>query len=386
MDRKAMLLSSIRRLLQPGEVCLGKGCLCRLAALGGGRALVVAARSAERTGTSTSVVTHLEKASVATAVWSGESLEPTPDRVRQISQVAGEHQPDWIIAVGGGAIIDAAKLAWAHYENPTLDLDGERPSALGPLRSKARFIAIPTTAGAGSEASQVAVLTDAKLGKKIPWVSSHLVPDIAILDPVLTASLPPELTACAGMDALAHAVEAYVSRLATPMVRMLAAAAIRTVLRHLPRVVQNPEDLDARQAMLDAAYVAGTCQSASSTGLAHAISHAAASVLKAPHAHCLALLLLPTMRFNAEHGAAELYRQLAFDAGYSAAGDLIEAINEMLGSLPVPRTLTDLIGGGVREPDWVKKLSAAAIVDVCHRTNPVRATEADVQTIVETLQ
>ena len=148
-----------------------------------------------------------------------------------MADLAARHQPDWIVAVGGGSIIDGAKLAWVLHEIPTFDLGAEKPSAVETLRRKARFAAIATTAGSGSEASQTAVLSHPKTGRKTPFVSPHLVPDLAILDAALTTGLPAEMTVHSGIDALSHAVEAYASRMASTLVRTLAAAAIRSILK-----------------------------------------------------------------------------------------------------------------------------------------------------------
>jgi len=381
VDRKAMLLGSVRRLLQPTEVCVGRGCMGRLAALDGRKALVAAARSAEKSGALATVTTALAKAGVETAVWQGDSLEPTPQRVSEIAARATEHEPDWIVALGGGAIIDAAKLAWACYAIPSLDLNVEKPAALVDLRRKARFIAIPTTAGAGSEASQVAVLSDEASGRKVPWVSPHLIPDVVILDPASTTTLTSELTAVTGLDALAHAIEAYASRLATPLVKTLASASIRAIMRHLPEACQNPTNLESRQGMLDAAYLAGLCQSTASTGLAHAVAHSAAWVLKAHHAPALAVFLLPTVKYNAAQGAAA-HQSMALDLGFPGVDPMLEAFERWMADLPIPRSWQALAG---REPtaEQLAELVAGAMADICLRTNPARPSEVDLQAIFE---
>ncbi|GAG05382.1 unnamed protein product, partial [marine sediment metagenome] len=238
MDRKAMLLSMIRRVLQPAEVCAANGAVKRLGALDSRRTLVIAARSAGQSGTLEAVETNLEKAGAEVAVWSGPSMEPSLETVRTMAARAAEHQVDWLVAVGGGSIIDGAKLAWVLYETPEFDFGAEKPPAVEALRRKARFAAVATTAGSGSEASQAAVLTHPKTGKKVPLVSPHFVPDLAILDAGLTRSLPVDVTVSSGMDALSHAVEAYASRTATPLVRTLAATAIRSIIKDLPRAAQ----------------------------------------------------------------------------------------------------------------------------------------------------
>lgn len=383
MDRKAMLLATVRRLLQPGEVCLGKGCVGRLAALDGQKAFVVAARSAERTGALASVLSHLQKAGIAVASWCESSAEPTPNRVSALAATANEHQPDWFVALGGGAVIDAAKLAWACYELPDLDVSADKPPAMGPLRNKARFLAIPTTAGAGSEASQAAVLTDAENGRKIPWVSPHWVPDIAILDPAVTVALPMDLTAASGMDALSHAIEAYVSRLATPLIKTLASAAARIILQRLPQVCEQPDNIEARQEMLNAAYLAGLCQSAASTGLAHAMAHSAACILKTHHAPGLAFFLLPAMKMNAALEDS-LYDALASDIGFGHGSEMLANLEARFAALPIPQTWQTF----AKQPparEQLAQLAAGAVGDVCMRTNPVRVSEPQITALLEAL-
>ncbi len=381
MDRRAMLLSTIRRLLQPAEVCAAVGTVKRLGVLESQRTLVIAARSAEQSGALEAAETNLRKAGAEVKVWSGPSTEPCPETIRPLAGCAAEHQPDWIVALGGGSVLDGAKLAWVLYEIPDFDLAAERPAPIEALRRKARFAAIPTTAGSGSEASQAAVLTHPATGRKIPLVSPHLVPDLAILDAALTTSLPAEVTVCSGVDALSHAVEAYTSRMATSLVRALAATAIRSILQLLPRASQNPEELQTRQGMLDAAYLAGLCQSAASTGLAHALAHAAGSVLAIGHAQATGCFLPRAVKFNAAK-CAELYGQLAQDAGFADQTELIDALDEWLAALALPHTLEALCG---RRPtsDELEQILAQAKSDMCLRTNPCRPADDDLRTILE---
>lgn len=381
MDRRAMLLSMIRRVLQPGEVCAANGTVKRLGALDSRRTLVIAARSAERSGALEAVKTNLEKAGAEVAVWSGPSVEPTLETVRPMAQRAAEHQPDWIVAVGGGSIIDGAKLAWVRYESPAIDFAAEKPPTIEALRRKARFAAVATTAGSGSEASQAAVLTHPETGQKVPWVSPHLVPDLAILDAGLTASLPAEMTVRSGMDALAHAVEAYASRIATPLVRTLAAAAVRSILDDLPRAARNLQDLQTRQGMLDAAYLAGLCQSAASTGLAHALAHAAGAVLRTGHAQGTGFFLVRTMELNAAR-CEDLYDQLARDTGFADRAALIDALHDWTVALDLPGSLAVLCGRQP-SPEELERVLAGAKADVCLRTNPCRLTDDELKLILE---
>jgi alcohol dehydrogenase len=381
MDRKTMLLSTVRRILQPAEVCAAHGTVKRLGALDSQRTLVIAARSAGQSGALETVETNLKKAGAQVAVWTGASTEPTLEVVRALAARAAEHQPDWIVAVGGGSIIDGAKLAWVLYEMPDCELAAEKPPTIEALRRKARFAAIATTAGSGSEASQAAVLTHPKTGKKIPVVSPQLVPDLAILDATLTTSLPADLSVRSGVDALSHAAEAYASRMATPLVKTLAATAIRSILKYLPQVSQNPKDLETRQRMLDAAYLAGLCQSAASTGLAHALAHAAGQIWGIGHAQAAGFFLPRAMQCNATK-CQQLYDQLAGDVGFADHTRLFEALRQWLAELTLAKNL-ETLSGRRPSPKELAEIVAGAKADVCLRTNPCHPSDDELKAILE---
>jgi len=251
---------------------------------------------------------------------------------------------------------------------------GPAPAAIGPLRQKARLIAVPTTAGSGSEASQAAVLSGDD-GTKIPYVSPHWVPDVAILDPVLTVSLPRETTVATGFDALAHAVESAVSSLGNTLIQALAGTAVGLVLRHLPKAAENPQDLAARGGMLEGAYLAGLCQSTASTGAAHALSHATSKLYGAPHGAATGFYLAPTMRWNRTKNAA-VYNELAAGCGLADGAALEAALGELAARLGQPKKLADLVGRPVEAAER-QALAEVAGKDVCLRTNACRLGPAE---------
>jgi alcohol dehydrogenase class IV len=273
------------------------------------------------------------------------------------------------VAVGGGAVLDGAKFLWAQFEHPELSISGTAPAMIGPLRQKSRMVAIPTTAGSGSEASQAAVLTGDD-GTKIPYVSPHWVPDIVILDPLLTVSLPRELTVATGFDALTHAVESAVSSLGNTLLQALAATAVRLVLRHLPAAAENPKDLAARGGMLEAAFLAGLCQSTASTGAAHALSHATAKLHGAAHGAATGFYLLPTMRWNRTKNAA-VYDELALGCGMADGAALVAVLADLAARVGQPQKFAELVG---RTLDAAERqtLAETAGKDVCLRTNACR--------------
>ncbi len=372
MDLRAMRLQMLKRVLFPPEVCTGKGSVERLACLDPARVLVVTGGSAKRSGTLDRVTAQLKDA-IAQEVLELEGGEPRAASIASAREKVSAFAPQWIVAVGGGAVLDAAKFLWAQLEHPDLVFSG-KVVPIGPLRGKARFVAIPTTAGSGSEASQAAVLAGDD-GTKIPYVSPHWVPDIAILDTVLTVSLPRETTVATGFDALTHAVESAVSSFGNPFLRVLASTSVGLVLRHLPVAAENPQDLVARAGMLEAAFLAGVCQSMTSTGAAHALSHAASKLHSAPHGAATGFFLLPTMRWNRKKNAA-VYDELAAGCGLADGAALEAALLDLVARVGLPQKFEHLIG---RVPDAAERqtLAETAAKDVCLRTNACRLATPD---------
>lgn len=379
MDLRAMRLQMLKRVLFPPEVCLGKGSLDRLAALEPARVLVITGASAGRTGAHDRVIAQLKEATGRETIRL-PSGEPRATVIETLREKVAAFSPEWIVAVGGGAVLDTAKFLWAQYEHADFSASSSAQVQIGPLRQKARFIAVPTTAGSGSEASQAAVLMGQD-GAKVPYVSPHWIPDIVILDPTLTVSMPRETTVSTGFDALTHAVESAVSNLGTPFLGALAATAIRLILRHLPTAAENPQDLSARSGMLEAAFLAGLCQSTASTGVAHALSHATSKLHGSPHGAATGFYLLPSMKWNrTKNGAA--YDALAIEAGFEN-GAALEAVFAALSSrLGVPQRFSELIG---RSPDQAERqmLAEVAAKDRCLRTNVCRVGLTDLNQLLE---
>jgi alcohol dehydrogenase len=365
---RAMRLRMLKRVLCPSEVCVGAGSVERLGCLEPARVLVLTAGSARRNGTLDRVTKQLKDATAQEAMEVAAG-EPRAAEIEAAKSKVAAFAPEWIVAVGGGAVLDAAKFLWAQFEYPDLVLSGTTPVVVGPLRKKARFIAVPTTAGSGSEASQAAVLT-AGDGTKVPYVSMHWVPDIAVLDPALTVSLPREKTVATGFDALTHAVESAVSSLGNTLLQALAATAVRLVLRHLPTATEKPHDLAAREGMLEAAFLAGLCQSAASTGAAHALSHATSKLHGAPHGVATGFYLLPTMRWNRAKNAA-VYSELATGCGLADGAALVAALQDLATRVGHPQKFVELLG---RSPDAAERQALAEVAskDVCLRTNACR--------------
>ncbi len=367
MDLRALRLRMLKRVFSPSEVCVGAGSLERLGGLEPARVLLVAGASARRHGMIERVNGFLKDATALEVLEIG-GHEPKAENIVSMKQQVADFNPEWIVAIGGGTVIDSAKFIWAQFEQPELSF-GAKAAAIGNLRAKARFIAIPTTAGSGSEASQAAVLSTED-GTKTAYVSPQWLPDVAILDPALSVSLPRGTTLATGFDALTHAVESAVSTLGNGLLLALAATAVRMILRNLPTVAEQPQDLAAREAMLEASYLAGLCQSTTSTGVAHALSHATSKLHGVSHGAATSFYLVPTMRLNRAKNP-KLYDGLATGCGYADGAALTTAIAELAAAVGMPQRITELVGR-TPEPGELEALATASSQDICIRTNACR--------------
>ena len=379
MDLRAMRLQMLKRVLFPSEVCLGKGSLDRLGSLEPSRVLIVIGSSARRTGSLDRVSAQLKDAT-AREIIDLPAGEPRAELIENFREKVAEFAPEWIVAVGGGAVLDTAKFLWAQYEHHDFKASLSGQTQIGPMRQKTRMIAVPTTAGSGSEASQAAVLSEQD-GTKVPYVSPHWIPDIVILDPALTVSMPRETTVATGFDALTHAVESAVSNLGTPFLGALAATTIRLILQHLKTATENPQDLTARAGMLEAAFLAGLCQSTASTGVAHALSHATSKLHGSAHGTATGFYLLPSMKWNRAKSAGA-YDSLAVQAGFQNGASLEISLVELGSRLGVPQRFSELIG---RSPDQAERqmLAEVASKDRCLRTNVCRLGVSELNQLLE---
>ena len=219
----------------PRDVYFGENALDQLASISGKRAmLVVGSERLKKDGTVAKIQTLLAKAGIQSDTFSGIEADPSIATVMKGVEAMNSFSPDWIIGIGGGSPIDAAKAMWIFYEHPDFTFEeAAKPFSLPELRHKARFIAIPTTSGTGSEVTAFSIITDQDSGIKYPIADYNITPDMAILDTSLVASMTPTLVADTGMDALTHAIEAYTSTVSNPITDGLAIKAIQMVIDNL---------------------------------------------------------------------------------------------------------------------------------------------------------
>lgn len=242
--------------------------------------------------------------------------EPSFSSVESALDAIRSAAPDWIVAVGGGSTLDAARALWVRYENPELPLPSLSPLTEVGLRRKARFLAVPSTSGSGGEAGWSLHLRDGE-GRLRELSSRELIADWVLLDPALPARMPPSLTAECGVDAVAHALEALVSEWRTPFSDALAREALRRFVPGLPAVAKHPEDIELRGSLHVASFLAGGAIANAQAGLGHALAHAVGPIFALPHARAVACLLPAVVEFNFP-AARELYETLAEVLGPAA--------------------------------------------------------------------
>jgi alcohol dehydrogenase class IV len=337
------------------EVVFGDDALSYLDELSGHSAFVVTDANVHRLGFTEMVAAHLRKAGIEVAYFAEVEPEPSLETVFRGAEAIRAFGPDWIIGLGGGSAMDAAKAMWVLYERPDLTPDSISPLVKLGLGQKARLIAIPTTAGTGSEATWALVLTDTTEGRKLGLGSRETMATLAIVDPVFTANLPPCITADTGMDVLTHAVEGYTSLWHNDFSDGLCLKAVQMAFEYLPRVVADGSDREAREKMANAAAIAGLGFGNSMAALAHAMGHALGAVFHQPHGRSVGLFLPYTVEFVANGGASR-YADIAYtlrlprsDDEASAARTLADAIRGLMRQIGQPTSVAEM---GVARTDF----------------------------------
>jgi len=291
-------------------VVFGEDALYELTHIAGKRAFVVTDANIVRLGYVDLVGQRLEKAGLAYQVFSEVEPDPSLETVQRGAEQMRRYEPDWIIGLGGGSAMDAAKAMWVLYEHPEMTPAEINPVTPLHLRQKARLIAIPTTSGTGAETTWAIVLTDTEDGRKLGLGSRENMADMAIVDPVFTHKLPPQITADTGMDALTHAVEGYTCTWHNDFCDGLCLVAIKLVFDYLPRTVTDGSDSEAREKMHNAASIAGLGFGNSLAALAHAMGHSLGAVFHTPHGRAVGLFLPYAIEFVGE-AMAERYADIA---------------------------------------------------------------------------
>jgi alcohol dehydrogenase class IV len=380
------------RFTLPRDVYHGKGSLEELKNVKGTKAiLVVGGGSMKRFGFLDRAVSYLQEAGMEVKLFEGVEPDPSVETVMKGAEVMREFEPDVIVAMGGGSPIDAAKAMWAFYEYPdTTFEDLIVPFNFPTLRQKAKFVAIPSTSGTATEVTAFSVITNYQTGVKYPLADFNITPDVAIVDPEIAETMPPKLVAHTGMDALTHAIEAYVSTLNCPFTDPLATKAIEMVFNYLPDSYHG--DMEAREQMHYAQCLAGMSFSNALLGIVHSMAHktgAAFSTGHIPHGCANAIYLPYVIKYNAKDKVAERrYAQIAKflnlpgSTSKALVDSLIAKIDEYNVKLNIPKTLQEF---GVDEAEFKEKLpkiAELAVGDACTGSNPRPITPAEMEKLL----
>jgi len=311
------------------EIVYGEDALSRLDELEGKRTFIVTDKQIVSIGFADRVRERLSQAGMECRVYDEVESEPSIETVKKGAESARIYGPDWIVGLGGGSVMDAAKSIWVLYERPDIEPAEINPFAPLGLRKKARLITIPTTSGTGSDCNWGLVLTDTSEQRKLGLGSHEAHADIAIVDPVFVIGMSPQLTADTGMDALTHAIEGYTSNWKNDFCDGLCLKAVQLVFQYLPRSYHNGQDEEAREKMHNAASIAGLGFGNSMAGLAHSTGH--------PY----------TIEFTATV-AADYYAEIAHLLKLEhteiekAAFSLAQAVRQLAQNINQPLTIKDL--------------------------------------------
>ncbi len=364
------------------------------------KAFIVTDEAMVKLGYVDKILYHLRKRHqyVHSEIFSSVEPDPSFDTIKKGVEAMNAFQPDVIIALGGGSPIDAAKGMWLFYEHPDADVEGlklkfmdirKRTYKYPKLGQKSKMVAIPTTSGTGSEVTSFAVITDKQKNKKYPLADYELTPDVAIIDPDLVMSLPKGITADTGMDVLTHAVEAYVSIMASDYTDGLAEKAVELVFKYLEIAYEDGANKTAREKMHNASTIAGMAFTNAFLGINHSMAHKLGGEFHLPHGKLNAILLPYVVKYNSSKPtkfvsfpkyeyfiADQKYYELAKKVGLKAntkeegIESLISKIQELNEKLGIPKSFKD---AGICEQEFLAKvdiLADRAFEDQCTTANP----------------
>ena len=373
------------KLFGAGALYHGNGALEELRTISGHKAVIVTGKgSTSANGALDRTGAILTEIGIDYKVFTGVEADPSIETVRKGAAFITEFAPDWIIGLGGTSAIDAAKTMWVLYEHPSLPFEEMiKPFAIPALRQKARFVAIPTTSGTGTETTSLAVITDREKGVKYPLASHDLQPDVAIVDGDLCKSMTPAITANTGMDALTHCIEAYVSNIDDNYADAFAKGGIELIFANLKKAVENPADGVVRQNMHDASALAGYAFTNSWLGIVHSMAHQMGGIFGIPHGRANALALPNVMRFNAK--VTNRFDDLAKLIGLETGVEFIEAVEALKREIGVPASIREY---GLTREEWmaeVKRMAQNAFNDVCTSFNPRKTSVEDLEKLYEAL-
>ena len=391
------------RFTLPRDLYHGTGSLETLKTLTGKKAIVVVGGgSMKRFGFLDKAVAYLKEAGMEVELFEGVEPDPSVETVMKGAEAMRKFQPDWIVAMGGGSPIDAAKAMWVFYEYPDTTFEEIiTPFSFPTLRTKAKFCAIPSTSGTATEVTAFSVITDYHKGIKYPLADFNITPDVAIVDPELAETMPKKLVAHTGMDAMTHAIEAYVSTLHCNYTDPLALHAIKMIHNNLKKSYDG--DMEARAAMHDAQCLAGMAFSNALLGIVHSMAHKTGAAYTGDHIihGCANAMYLPkVIKYNSKNEeAANRYAEIASFIGLSGAtteekvDSLIAELRSMNDQLDIPQGIKNYGKSGVKadtsiidEKEFLEKLPEVAknaIADACTGSNPRQPSQEEMEELLK---
>jgi alcohol dehydrogenase class IV len=329
------------------KIVFGEGALAHLREIEGRRAFIVSDENLSQLGFVEMVQGQLSKAGMESEVFLEVEPDPSLQTVVRGAAAMSDFRPDWVVGLGGGSCLDAAKAMWVLYERPDLKPEAINPVETLGLRQKARLITIPTTAGTGAEVTWMIVLTDTADERKLGLGSRENMADVAIVDPSLSSGMPPRLTADTGLDALTHAIEGYASAWGNDFSDGLCLKAADLILRYLPLAYDDGTCSEARERMANAATLAGLGFGNSMAGLAHSLAHALGGVFHTPHGRAVGLFLPYTIEYAARQSPgrySDISRYLGFPVESESAGadGLVDVVRDLLRRVGQPVSLSEV--------------------------------------------
>lgn len=391
------------RFTLPRDLYHGTGSLETLKTLTGKKAIVVVGGgSMKRFGFLDKAVAYLKEAGMEVELFEGVEPDPSVETVMKGAEAMRKFQPDWIVAMGGGSPIDAAKAMWVFYEYPDTTFEEIiTPFSFPTLRTKAKFCAIPSTSGTATEVTAFSVITDYHKGIKYPLADFNITPDVAIVDPELAETMPKKLVAHTGMDAMTHAIEAYVSTLHCNYTDPLALHAIKMIHNNLKKSYDG--DMEARAAMHDAQCLAGMAFSNALLSIVHSMAHKTGAAYTGDHIihGCANAMYLPkVIKYNSKNEeAANRYAEIASFIGLSGAtteekvDSLIAELRSMNDQLDIPQGIKNYGKSGVKadtsiidEKEFLEKLPEVAknaIADACTGSNPRQPSQEEMEKLLK---
>ncbi|MBS4534633.1 iron-containing alcohol dehydrogenase [Clostridium sp. D2Q-14] len=379
----------MQRFTIPRDVYFGTNALDHLKDVKGTKAmLVIDSERLIEDGTVSRIQDLLKEARIETTVFSGVESDPSVSTVKKGVEMMTSFEPDLIIGIGGGSPIDAAKAMWIFYEYPNLTFkEAAKPFSLPELRQKAKFIAIPTTSGTGSEVTSFSVITDNETNIKYPIADYNITPDVAIVDPALVESMPPELVANTGMDALTHAFEAYVSTARNPITDSLAMKSIEMTVKNLINSFNGEKE--ARENMHISQCLAGMAFSNAILGIAHSMAHKTGKIFNIAHGSANSIYLPSVIEFNSKTAGsayADIAKRLGLDGNTTdkLVKSLIKLVKDFRVAMNMPQTLNEY---GLSEDffkEHLDEISKTAVADPCTGTNPRQISVEEMKKLFET--